>query len=177
VFSGNKPPSIVHSVQVFVSVFFSKFLFTNSSDGASVGCNRCIGSPNPIVCEGIAPIANPAVAEKKADTAAYRKNEAITSKKLTQNREREKLSRGGDHIYEHSPSAGRSRHPLSFITWGGYQAFSSLEQSCTQKRHAYPNTGYEALWLGVMLVIGRVRQARLSKDHALKRAYRAAQGA
>jgi hypothetical protein len=80
VFSGNKPPSIVHSVQVFVSAFFSNFLFANSSDGASVGCNGCIGSPNPIVCEGIAPTAKPAAAEKKADTATYRKNEAITFK-------------------------------------------------------------------------------------------------
>jgi hypothetical protein len=100
VFSGYKPPSIVHSVQVFVTAFFSNFLFTNSSDGASVGCCG-IGSPNPIpiVCEGIAPIANPAAAEKKADTAAYRKNEAITFKKSTQNRERGTLSRGGEHIY------------------------------------------------------------------------------
>ena len=50
---------------------------------------------------------------------------------------------------------------------GGHQAFSSLEQSCAQKRHAYPNTGYEALWLGGMLVIGRVRQTILFEGSPL----------
>jgi hypothetical protein len=71
---------MVHSVQIFVTSFFSNLLFTNSNSGARVGKGIAkIGSPNPhpIVCEGIAPIWAPAALDTSAATAEYLNTEVI----------------------------------------------------------------------------------------------------
>jgi hypothetical protein len=68
-------------VQIFVTPFFSNFLFTNSKDGASVGKGSAkIGAPNPppTVCDGIAPITAPAALDTSAATAEYLNIEVIT---------------------------------------------------------------------------------------------------